>query len=421
MRLLLSRLKLYYFAKLLVVAYLLLFDGAAHLFHRLRTMRYKLTHSRLWRRQRNATREGGTSASSSHNNKDFFIIDDGSEPLLLEDDNKALADLEAQARFAALSEVAALARTRGIPEAYRQCLRGTLGAGPKKALLEYLETKDLAFLYLRLRSARVILPEALCNDKKDKDDKDDEPRPNVEEASSSSDKEKNSFAAPSSPASQQSSNGVPLETMEPVSPTRPFFDKKHGRQARDVSVASSFYCVLHLVPSPEGQGDGAKRAATFFLKKKEVESMPATTGGFSSLFLARAQRAYVRWRKTEVAEILLGFFEDEALVSVRSRTARGGSALAPQWLNEDLELKLVGGTVDPKDGTWRNDCCSYMSLLLQLWVAEPLRPDNLLGETTLCLADFMHGLPVSLNDLPLFSTGLDQTAVADITIKLSPM
>ena len=422
LKVLLSRLRFYYVLKLAVVAYLLLFDGAAHVYHRIRKARYKLTHSHFWRRtffgaakyqktrRRIARRTRRLSASPLEL---FNVVLDDSDSDSDDDECEAVAckELEAHGRLAGLAFVADRARKAGVKAAYQDAIAGDLGRSARDALLEFLEHKELAFLYVKLHHAKVIVEE--------EEPEDDDAAVVVP------------LHAASAPA------GIPVkkrmsrsmsDPQSPGSPTRRFFDKKHDSEARDVSVTSSFYVVLHLVPSPEAKSgsrddSAAARAAKCFLQWKQsdddnvVETTTTTTPGGGGLW-PLVQRIYTRWRKSRLSEIFLGFFEDDALVSVSSTTVRGGPNLAPTW-EEDLELKLVGGTIGP-DGAWLNPCCCYTSLLVQLWVADLLHPDHLLGEATVPLADVMHGIPSRLHNLYL-SDGVDKTASADLSLRLSHM
>lgn len=76
-----------------------------------------------------------------------------------------------------------------------------------------------------------------------------------------------------------------------------------------------------------------------------------------------------------------------------------------EW-NEDLEVRLLGGTVDPSTGRFRNPNAPYSTLRVQLWrSATASTARGLLGEAAVPLADIMHGVPTSFDALPLFEEG----------------
>ena len=92
-------------------------------------------------------------------------------------------------------------------------------------------------------------------------------------------------------------------------------------------------------------------------------------------------------------------------------------SLDPVW-EEDLELRLSGGAID--NGRWRNRTVPFHVLLVQVWDAHELQPDELLGEARIPIHDIMHAAPARFDKLVL-RDALNETngATISITLRLS--
>eukprot|EP00633_Aureoumbra_lagunensis_P006185 CAMPEP_0197324740 /NCGR_PEP_ID=MMETSP0891-20130614/71275_1 /TAXON_ID=44058 ORGANISM="Aureoumbra lagunensis, Strain CCMP1510" /NCGR_SAMPLE_ID=MMETSP0891 /ASSEMBLY_ACC=CAM_ASM_000534 /LENGTH=835 /DNA_ID=CAMNT_0042817593 /DNA_START=349 /DNA_END=2856 /DNA_ORIENTATION=- len=577
-RILLSRLSFYYVAKLSVVIWLVLFEGSATCYHRLRALRFRIKHSTLWRKNiadavqdtatawdrvvtRRSSQEGkcctlpeddmnsstGESAHSPRRARPPSLS--AHERYRARKEKRVLQDLKLKARLAGLSQVLEVAEEKGITEAYRLALDRELGDIARSALFEYLQQQDLVFLYAHIDHAQILITTESDSEDEDilalpqEEDKkeDDENRSSVaielfdtisSPTSNSKDKKKKmrrlstieekqqhlsdtqqqylvsnadllagacpsprsalkheglkheernrrssypvnrskqvnradsapSLMPPKLPRGKMYERGHSAEehiehhhrhsiAVDPDHEPVHFFDKKHSSEQSSVHAASSYYVVLHIVPSKRANDDlsrgdlaalVAKTHFRFLRKNSSVvddvfsgldESsllsnlddeaniapiLKTSRFRFLEWLMRQLRRGYACWRQTAIGETLLGFFESEALVSTRSKIVRSKIAFAPNW-SEDLELFFaVGGSID-QNGVWHNPCCCYTSLLVQLWLAEPLRPDKNLGETILDLAPLLHGVPERIVDLPL-SDGTNDTALLTFTLRFS--
>ncbi|KAJ8608742.1 hypothetical protein CTAYLR_007805 [Chrysophaeum taylorii] len=268
-----------------------------------------------------------------------------------------IEELETKARFGeALASLAAAFRERPIESVCRAAVDFEFGPEARDALLGVLETKEFAFLYVHLHAASVL---------------DDRIDPVVE-------------------AAYVAFHQIPLRAAP---------RKRRRARARaddDDAARLSLERKQSLVFSQTlGFLDDASTPTWF-------DKICARLGlsRLENRVVAWLRRLWKRWRTRGLVESLLGTFVPEALVSVCSSTSK-----TLEW-HEDLELKLVGGYVDDA-GYFRNAATPRTNLLVQLYIAGSRRPDFVVGEATIHLAELFHGALVRFDDLPLWVDGGD--------------
>lgn len=436
-----SRLVFYYQIKLAVVVWLTLFEGANAAYHRVRTFRYRIAHSRLFRKRivpimvavgrgwRSVANKGGFGAACDDIDTSFEARN-----RLVEQD--VLLELEEQAELSALAKVSAAARIDGVKEACRNAVRGDYGRDAQRASLAWLEQREYAFLYARVHSAKVTRrtrwhSTAECGKGTIDDDVLLNGHRHARDGPTSAEYGQHVDASKVGAHAMHRSSDLALDTTTPSSsagfalghkpifdcrgpprsadeserePSVVFFDK-HNQMSKQVSPSSHFYCVLHLISSdPQSPGHSPRKRNVPFPSLASILSASNATGDnglrwhhrFSGFFAD----VYAYIRSHTFIEILIGGLEEESLRTARTSAVRR-EPFCPTW-QEDVELRLVGGTVDPATGRFHNPRTPRTDLLVQLWIADMFQLDSLVGETAIPLADIMHGIPTRFNDMPLF-------------------
>lgn len=431
---LLSRLPVYYQAKLLLVIWLTLFDGANSCYHRARAIRYRIAHSRLFRkriapvfamayRKYVASYDEKFSLSSSgnfHKDDDVFGLNFRSQ--IKQAEVSALSELEEQEELSALAEVAANARDRGVKEAYSAAVRGDYGSSVQQSLLTWLEQKEFAFLYARVHSATVLGHAAWFGGEEEGEGG----REHRDEEESFSSDSRHAGRSKRRAGALHRSDSAPIKQMYPtkISPfphgsdgrlyrdirekksnalrsleTVQFFDK-HNLVSKQASAWSRYYCELHLVSSGIPGHESSPKNATFprfYAGREKMSRFQRLVSFFVDV--------YAWCRHHALVEVLLGNLESDSLATARTKSIRT-VPFSPTW-EEDVELPLVGGSID-ESGRFYNPRTPHTHLRIQLWILDVLHPDSLVGETTVPLANVMHGIPTRFDDLPLH----DRSAVS---------